>query len=215
MLTNLAIWIQEFQFIFFSSSVPSSVSSYFRYGLPVVRCITFYEHFSGSLPFLRLVRLLLFVAACLLSTYRSLVTVVEFCLSVQVWLLCVRYFPRALLRALHASLRGSEAAFAFPSFIEDFLSAVMEARILGAVLRAESKVQCRFSTALPQFVTAANVGQRVPSASWPLALSPVYQHAAGRFRQRLDGRRPAAVRAVELRGGPPAARGPWLVSPAV
>ena len=35
----------------FSSSVPSSVSSYFRYGLPVVRRINSYEHFSGSLPF--------------------------------------------------------------------------------------------------------------------------------------------------------------------
>jgi len=30
----------------------------------------------------------------------------------------------------------------------------MEARVLGAVLRAESKVQSRFSTALPQHVTA-------------------------------------------------------------
>ena len=36
------------------SSVPSLVSSYFRFGLPVVRCITSPEHFSGSLPFLRL-----------------------------------------------------------------------------------------------------------------------------------------------------------------
>jgi len=30
----------------------------------------------------------------------------------------------------------------------------MEARVLGAVLRAESTVQGRFCTALPQFVTA-------------------------------------------------------------
>jgi hypothetical protein len=36
------------------SSVQSLVSSYFRFGLPVVRCITSPEHFSGSLPFLRL-----------------------------------------------------------------------------------------------------------------------------------------------------------------
>ena len=61
------------------------------------------------------------MSACLLSTYRSLVTVVKFCSSVQVWLLCVRSFSRALL----ASLRRSEAVFAFPSFIEeDFLGAV-------------------------------------------------------------------------------------------
>ena len=32
------------------SSVPSLVSSYFRYGLPVVQCITSPEHFSGLCP---------------------------------------------------------------------------------------------------------------------------------------------------------------------
>ena len=128
MLTNLAIWIQKFQRKVpqvSAQSFPSSVSSYFRYGLPVVQCITFFEHFSGSLPFLWLARLLLLVAACLLSTYRSLVTVVKFCFSIQDWFLRSRSFPRALLGALHASSRSSEAVFVFPSFIEgDFLGAV-------------------------------------------------------------------------------------------
>ena len=50
----------------------------------------------------------------------------------------------------------------------------MEARVLGAVLRVESTVQGRFSTALPQFVTAANVASRVPSGSWPLVPCSVY-----------------------------------------
>jgi hypothetical protein len=68
-------------------SSPSSVSSCFRYGLPVMRCIDSYEHFSGFLPFLWLVHLLLLVSAYLLSPFRSLVTVVKFCFSIQVWLL--------------------------------------------------------------------------------------------------------------------------------
>ena len=106
-------------------SSPSSVPSYFRYGSPATRRITSYEHFSGSLPLLWLVRLLMLVSACLLSTFRSLVTVVKVYFSFQVWLLRLRSFPRALFEALHASLRCSEAVFAFPSFIEeDFLGAL-------------------------------------------------------------------------------------------
>ena len=130
MLTNRAIWIQKFSAQSFPSSYvsaqssPSSVSSCFRYGLPAGRRATPYEHCSGSLPFLWLVRLLLFVSACLLSTFCSLVTVVKFCFSIQVWFLRPRSFPRALLGALHASSRSSEAVFAFLSFIEDFLGAV-------------------------------------------------------------------------------------------
>ena len=130
MLTNLAIWIQKFQRKVpqvhkFLREVSSSVSSCFRYGLPVVRRINSCEHLSDFLPFLWLVRLLLLVSACLLSTFRSLVTVVKVCFSFQVWLLRLRSFPRALFEALHASLRCSEAVFAFPSFIEeDFLGAL-------------------------------------------------------------------------------------------
>ena len=85
-------------------SSPSSVPSYFRYGSPATRRITPYEHFSGSLPPLWLARLLMLVSACLLNTFRSLVTVVKVCFSFQVWLLRLRSFPRALFEALHASL---------------------------------------------------------------------------------------------------------------
>ena len=49
----------------------------------------------------------------------------------------------------------------------------MEARVLGAVLRVESTVQGRFSTALPQFVTAANVASRVPF--WLVASGPLFR----------------------------------------
>ena len=42
----------------------------------------------------------------------------------------------------------------------------------GAVLRVESTVQGRFSTALPQFVTAANVASRVPF--WLVASCPLF-----------------------------------------
>ena len=69
------------------------------------------------------------MSAYLLSPFRSLVTVVKFCFSIQVWLLRLRSFSRALLGALHASLRSSEAVFAFPSFIEeDFLGAVTSSK---------------------------------------------------------------------------------------
>ena len=87
-----------------------------------MRCIDSYEHFSGFLPFLWLVHLLLLVSAYLLSPFRSLVTVVKFCFSIQDWFLRPQSFPRALPGALHASLRSSEAVFAFPSFIEEGLS---------------------------------------------------------------------------------------------
>ena len=116
-------------------SSPSSVPSYFRYGSPATRRITVYEHFSGSLPFLWLVRLLLLVSACLLSTFRSLVPAFKFCFSIQVWLLRLHSFPRALFGALHASLRRGEVVFAFPSFIEeDFLGAVTASKSRQIVL---------------------------------------------------------------------------------
>ena len=65
------------------------------------------------------------MSACLLNTFRSLVPAFKFCFSIQVWLLRLHSFPRALFGALHASLRRGEVVFAFPSFIEeDFLGAV-------------------------------------------------------------------------------------------
>ena len=42
----------------------------------------------------------------------------------------------------------------------------MEARILGAVLRAESKVQCRFNTA---YLSMSQLGASCP-VPWPSAL---------------------------------------------
>ena len=113
----------------FSSSVPSSVSSYFRFGSPVVRRITSSEQSSCALPLLWLVRLLLLVSACLLSVLHSLVTAAQFCLSVQVWLLRLLSLPRAFLGALRAFSHSSKAFYAFPSFIEeDFLGAVTASR---------------------------------------------------------------------------------------
>ena len=135
MLTNLATWIQEFSFQSFSSSVPSSVSSYLRFGSPVVRRITSSEQFSCALLLLWLDRLLLLVSACLLSVLHSLVAAAQFCLSVQVWLLRLRSFPRAFLEALRAFSHISEAIFAFPSFIEeDFLGAVTTSKSRQIVL---------------------------------------------------------------------------------
>ena len=94
----------------------------------------------------------------------------------------------------------------------------MEARILGAVLRAESKVQCRFNTA---YLSMSQLGASCP-VPWPSALPRLwtFQKPPARAyltcqRGLLTSPRPCAPRSVRGwrpgGGGKEAQRSWWQV----
>jgi hypothetical protein len=69
----------------------------------------------------------------------------------------------------------------------------MEARILGAVLRAESKVQCRFNTA---YLSMSQLGASCP-VPWPSALPRLWTFQKPPARAYLTPAHRPSVRATQ------------------